>query len=495
MSEDRLDLNWRSPGPVSSRYMRELKKVNVLNGPIGAGKTRTNFSKAIRLAALQKQSTQDGLRKFKLCTVHANYRQLWRSTLPSWFKLLPKTAGEWNGAENGPAKHVTTFQLPDGTKVLFQIDFIAIGENAAEDVMRGYEPTAFFLNELDLLSEEVYTFARGRTGRYPDMAEGGPSWHGILADCNAPERTSWLYEKMFRTAPDNVLLLRQPGAIDQNGKLSPQAENVPNLPPGYYDDQIKDQPEWYIARMVRNIPGFSRLGKPVYPEFTDALHYADRELEPIIGLPLGIGMDAGGSPAAALGQKAPNGQWRILDELVSEAGTGPIRFGRDVARLLRDRYPGWRTIHCWADPSAAYGADKQMGESSWIEIVEQEAGVRVVPAPTNQQIPRLEAVRRPLTTLIDGQPGMLVSSRCPIIHEAFNSGYCYLLMQVPGPKRYAEKPDKGPFSHVMNALEYLCSAEGEDLEIRGRKGEWSDHARAAQAGHVNDWDPFALHNS
>jgi hypothetical protein len=80
-----------------------------------------------------------------------------------------------------------------------------------------------------------------------------------------------------------------------------------------------------------------------------------------------------------------------------------------------------------------------------------------------------------------------VSSRCPVIREGFNSGYCYLLMQVPGPKRYAEKPDKGKFSHVMNAVEYGCMSEGEDLEIRGRKAD--DGAYAVQnARHVHDWD-------
>jgi hypothetical protein len=170
-----------------------------------------------------------------------------------------KTAGEWNGAENGPAKHVTTFQLPDQTKVLFQIDFIAIGENAVEDVMRGYEPTAFFLNELDLLAEDVLTYARGRVGRYPDMEEGGPSWYGILADCNAPERTSWLYQNIFTNTPPDVLLLRQPSA------LSEDAENISNLPPGYYTKQLANQKQWYIDRMIKNKPGASRDGKPVIP--------------------------------------------------------------------------------------------------------------------------------------------------------------------------------------------------------------------------------------
>jgi hypothetical protein len=481
---DSLNLRWQSPGPISSRYMRELRDVNIFNGPIGAGKTRTNFTKAVRLGAMQRQSTLDGLRKFKLCTVHANYRQLWRSTLPSWFKLLPKEAGEWTGAENGPAKHVTTFELPDRTHVLFQVDFIAIGENAAEDVMRGYEPTAFFLNELDLLAEEVMTFARGRTGRYPDMSEGGPSWHGILADCNAPERTSWLYENIFQkidTLPD-VLLLKQPSG------LSPAAENVSNLPPGYYTKQMSGQPLWYIKRMIENVPGFSREGKPVYSEFNDTLHFADRELEPIVGLPLRIGIDAGGSPAAVIGQKLSDGRWWILDELVSEQGTGALRFGRDLARLLRDRYPDWRVIKAWADPSAAFGADKKMGEASWMDICATEAGIQVSPAPTNALLPRLEAVRLPLTKLIDGRPELLLSSRCPVLHEGFNSGYQYRKMQVPGATRYTDEPDKGKFSHPHDALQYLLSAGGEDLEIRGRKAD--RQMASANARVIHDWDPF-----
>lgn len=479
---DVLNINWKSPGPVSSRYMRELKEVNLLNGPIGAGKTRTVFVKAIRLAMAQMPSTKDGVRKFKLCVVHANYRQLWRSTIPSFHKMIPRSAGDWTGAENGPAKFILTFRLADQTRVMLQIDFLAIGENAVEDVMRGYEPTAFFLNECDLLAEEVYEYARGRAGRFPDMDEGGPSWYGVLGDCNAPEYTSWLYQNIFKNVPDWVLLLRQPSA------LSPAAENVSKLPPGYYEKQMKGQQDWYIKRMIENVPGYSRAGKPVYGEFSDALHYADRELEPIPGIPLRLGLDGGGSPAAAIGQKMDNGAWRILDEIVCEQGTGAIRFGRMIAQLLLDRYPGWRVVKGWADPSSSYGADKKFGEKSWREIVEVEAGIRIDDAPTNELLPRLEAVRRPLTMLLDGKPALLLSSRCPVIHEGFNTGYQYKKMNVPGAIRYDEMPDKGKFSHVMNGVEYLLSAGGEDLEIRGRKADMGLARRGAT--HEHDWNPL-----
>jgi hypothetical protein len=213
----------------------------------------------------------------------------------------------------------------------------------------------------------------------------------------------------------------------------------------------------------------------------------------LVGLPLRIGIDAGGSPAAVICQKLMDGRWWILDELVSEQGTGALRFGRDLARLLQDRYPNWREIKAWADPAASYGADKKMGEPSWMEICATEAGILVEPAPTNALLPRLEAVRLPLTKLIDGKPELLLSSRCPVLQEGFNSGYQYRKMQVPGATRFSEEPDKGKFSHVHDALQYVLSAGGEDLEIRGRQ---DDMAKAtANIRVIHEWDPFELQNN
>lgn len=483
MSGRQINLNWRSPGPVSSAFMQCNLPVQIINGPIGGGKTTTCFVKVLKLAARQKPSTVDGYRKFKVCVVRDTYRQLWKTTLPSWWKRIPKDVGDWNGAENAPASHRVQFQLQDGTIVDLHADFIAIGENAVEDVLRGYEPTAFLLNEADLLAREVYNFARGRVGRFPDMSEGGPTWYGILMDCNAPELQSWLYQDMFKAKPADVGLFRQPSG------LSPHAENTENLPPGYYQNQVSGQPEWYVARMVENKPGYSRAGKPIYPEFVDTLHVARRPLEPIPGIQLRIGLDAGLNPAAAFGQRMPSGQWRIIDELVGEKGTGPKRFGRLLAQRLSERYGSIRAIVAHADPSAAYGADKKGGEFDWIEIVSAECGLRIFAAPTNALIPRLEAVRRPLTTLIDGDPGFLICpEKCPMLREGFNSGYHYRKLPNVDIERYADEPDKTPHSHPHDALQYLMSAGGEDLEIRERHEQ--GFRRVRHAHHVHDWDPF-----
>jgi hypothetical protein len=464
--------------------MRDTRFVNLLNGPIGSGKTRTVLMKAIRLGTQQKPSSIDGVRKFKLVCVQENYRQLHRATIPSIHKLLPRSAGEWSGAANAPSQFNLMFGLGDGTKLRFDMDLVAIGENAVEDVMRGYEMTCVWLIELDLLAREVYLFARGRVGRFPDMNEGGPSWYGIIGDCNAPEESSWLYEDIFRDTPDDVLLLKQPSGLDA------RAENISNLPRDYYTIQMAGQPEWYVERMIKNRPGYSREGKPVYPEFNETIHGAGRVLEAVPGFPIRIGLDAGGQPAAVFTQKLANGKWRILRELLSEQGTGPIRFGRNVADVLHEHFPTTQAdqIRAWADPSAAYGADKRMGEASWIEIVGNEAGIRVEAAPTNAIIPRLEAVRRPLTMLIDGEAGLEVSLACPALREGFNSGYRYRLMHVPGANRWSEEPEKNRFSHVHDALQYVLSAGGEDIEIRGRKDNWNLARAGSQAEF--EWNPF-----
>ena len=161
---------WDAPGPVSAAFFDSRAKRQAIQGPIGSGKTRTCLTKLIFLAVAQKPSTRDGIRKFKACVVHQTYRQLWRATIKSWWKVMPQAEGVWTGAKDGPATHEINFKLPNGDIVNFIIDFVAIGDNSAEDVLRGYEPTVFFLNEADLLTEDGYTYARGRCGRYPDTA-------------------------------------------------------------------------------------------------------------------------------------------------------------------------------------------------------------------------------------------------------------------------------------------------------------------------------------
>ncbi len=484
--------------------MASSAQVQIINGPIGSAKTTTAFMKAIRLACAQQASKgktvnlgdgiQRQVRKFKLACIRDTYRQLHKTTIPSWHKRFPADAGEWVGAADAPCRHRLQFILSDQSVVDFTIEFGAIGENSVEDFMRGYEPTAWYLNELDLLSRDVFTFAKGRWGRFPDMSEGGPSWWGILADANAPEFDSWLYRDIFtKTAAElafeNTELYVQPGGMDAG------AENLENLPPGYYRDQIKGQPEWYVERMIKNRPGYSRAGKVVHPEFRDHIHVAQRELDPIPGLPLVIGIDPRTRPSAVFMQRLVGSQRRFIDELQGDQNMGPRRFGKMLAELLHDRFPFVKpdSIRGVVDPSAQYGADKEDDEKTWLEIVAAVSGIRIDPAPTNNLDARREALKKPFMELIDGEPAILISPRCKLLRTGLNTGFRYKKLNVSGAERFADEVEKNEYADICEAAEYACLVDGADAEIRERKSFTSQSVLAARRqGEYDDaaYDPL-----
>lgn len=495
-----LTTTWDPPGPVSAAFMAlRGGTVEGLNGPVGSGKTTTVLVKLLRLAAEQRLNTKllarnsagqtVPVRSFKACIVRDTYRNLWRTTLASWWRQVPKEAGVWTGAENAPGSHRINFELKDGTIVDFVADFIAIGENAVEDVMRGYEPTVFYLNEMDLLTAEVLAYARTRLGRFPPADQGGATWSGILFDCNAPEFESWLHKDLFLKSPeqlaaDDVKLLIQPSG------LSPRAENLKNLPGGaaYYVRMARGQKDWFVKRMIENKAGFSRSGKPVYTDWEDDRHVAPADMAFLPGLPLIVGIDGGGSPAGIFMQRTTLGQWRILDELITEHGTGPTRFGQLLRQRLHDRFPRARTIVGYSDPSADYGADRDNGEKNWREIVEAQAGIVIRAAPTNDPGARWDAVRAPLTRSIEGGPAFQLSPRCATLRIGFNSGYRFRRRNVAD-TRFDERAEKNEFSHPHDALQYGISGGGEDHAIRERVG--ARRALLNKPGQlVHDWDPL-----
>lgn len=491
---DNLQLQWRPPGPVAAAFMRDRSKVSLINGPVGSGKTTAALMKALRIASEQTPSTghrRQGprgpiqIRRFRLAVVRDTYRQLWRTTLPSWFARIPREAGQFTGAEGAPAVHRISFALLDGSQVDFQAEFVAIGDQDAEEALRGYEVTAFYLNEMDLLAQEVLDYARTRTGRFPPQSDGGAKWDGILGDLNAPELHNWTYTRYFNR-PAATLAAVGAALFVQPSGLSPAAENLGNLKPDYYADMALDAPTWLVHRMIENRPGFSRAGKPIYPEYNDTLHTAEM-LAALPGIPLRIGLDAGLRPAAVITQHPPSGRWRVLDELCGEPGTGAIRFGQMLAAFLTEHYPAFEADG-WADPSAAYGADTEAGENTWIELVAAQTGIRIRPAPTNATVPRWEAVRLPLTRLIDGQPGFVMSARCMLLRRGFNAEYRF--RRIAGQvERYDEAAEKNDVSHPHDALQYVFSGGGEDVLIRARRAE--DRTRVGKLPTTaGGWSPY-----
>src|SRR6185437_4262604 len=86
---------------------------------------------------------------------------------------------------------------------------------------------------------------QGRVTRYPAMKDGGASWCGIIMDTNPPDTDSKWY-KFFEEQDHSEAIAEMakvvPGftadkyarIFKQPSGLAPNAENIPNLRPGYY---------------------------------------------------------------------------------------------------------------------------------------------------------------------------------------------------------------------------------------------------------------------
>jgi hypothetical protein len=448
---------YRAPGPVALAFMRSAANVRLIMGPIGSGKTSAALVDAVYRGMAQRPSPRDGVRRYGFTVVRDSYPNLWSTTIPTWLHWFPPTLGRWTA--NVPPTHELSLDLPDKTRLELRVRFVAIGEHRVEDVLRGFEETHFYLTEADLLPKSVLDYCTGRAGRYPAMADGGPSWYGVSLDCNAPDTDSWIYDLFVENLPPGWAFFRQPSG------LSPQAENRANLVPGYYANQCAGKDEWYVRRMVRNEFGYSREGKPVYGQYNDALHVAGDRLTPVRGLPLKLGADAGRTPALVVTQTMPDGQRRYLDELVCH-DMGAESFAREINRLLaRDEYRDME-IAAWCDPSAHFKGDHD--ELTWSQIIGVKTKIRWRPAPGgNGMEARLEAMRHNLTRLIDGKPGLLLSPTCKVLRKGFNSGYRYRRMHVSG-ERYADEPEKNQFSHVHDAAQYVELGDGALDQVMGR---------------------------
>lgn len=476
------------PGPVAAAYIRALPRgagggagVIYIFGPIGSGKTRSMFAKMLAVAARQPRSPRDGIRRYKWAVVRKTYRDLWSSTIKSWWKQVPQDIGIWSGGKGEPAEHALLFLLPDGSELELIVDFKALGDNQdIQDLVAGYEPSSWALDEADQLGVEAIGACIGRAGRYPDKStHGEPWWFGVLCVSNAWEADDEEMMRLYAAPPQGMLFFRQPGGFAAG------AENLHNLPAGYYDSQIdfleRTGQGWKRRQLIDNEFGYSRDGKPVFERaFSTDRHVSPVSLAHLPGRPLIIGADAGRKPAAIIGQQDDHGQWRILAELVAIGMAAP-EFGQCLGRLLRERFGRLELVpQGWGDPASGYGTETS--DETWMMIVSRESGVTFRAAPGGNDIDlRLAAVEDALNAPGgQGRPGLIIDPSCTTLIRAFASGYRFRRKKVAG-KVYEDSPEKNDSSHPMDAAQNLLLGGGCYAEVRYRRGKMVAAGRPVQA--------------
>jgi hypothetical protein len=421
-----------------------------IRGPIGSGKSTAAAFRPWRHLA-QSEPDNRGIRRARWAIIRNTYPQLKTTTIKTWHEWFPREMGKWQ--DEGPPTHY----IKD-SGIELEVMFMALDRPDDVGKLLSLELTGAWINEAREVPKAILDGLTGRVGRFPPARGAARSWSGVIMDTNPPDSDHWWYRLAEEDKPDGFKFFSQPAGD------GPDAENVVNLPPGYYDRAKAGKDGEWVKVYVRGEYGFVQDGKPVFPEFRERLHFSDLGL--IERWPVHIGIDFGLTPAAAFGQVSPTGAWRIIDELVTE-DAGAKQFGEMLLAKIRRDYPGVTIGTITGDPA---GAARGQGDSekTIFDILNSalsKGNIRARPASSNDFTLRREAVAQALTRIIDGDAGLVFGPNAKMLRKAMAGGYRYKRVQISGGDRYHDKPDKNHFSHIADALQYLMLGGGEGKAI------------------------------
>ncbi|MEL6886888.1 MAG: hypothetical protein AAFP87_20440 [Pseudomonadota bacterium] len=442
---------WEPPGPVAEAFFWDDSDIIGIRGPVGSGKTTAHLRSRIRRAQMMPRSVIDGVRYYKVVIARETYRQLWATTIPSWWEVMPKKMGKWSGGRGDPVTHHIRFADAHG-EIDFIAEFMAFGASSGEiDAnIRGVQTTDMALEEADTNPVAVFTKGLTRIDRYPKKehfagyGEDHRSYGQMSCSYNAPDEDNWTV-RVIEGAGDDTATVQIIKSLEdegieikfhrQPGFDEPGCENLQNLGAKYYPRVIAGaRAEGRgndVERLVYNRIGYIRVGDPVFqgsaeePLYVPNLHIARNQLEPVPGHPLRIGLDQGYFGAAVIGQFFDPFQWRIFDELWFKNGSFAPQFGKALKDLLTERYSGFQVEMVLADIA---GSQKESQEDvTWTNQVSQHSGLDIEPQALggNRIEPRLAVWRAAMQWNHLGQQGLIISPRCKLLKRGLENDYVW----------------------------------------------------------------------
>lgn len=463
--------------PTQEEFISSDKYVRVLAGPIGGGKSVACAHELLRWACTQEPNAK-GERKTRFLIVRNTADQLRNTTQKTVFDWFPPgDIGVWKATEK--TLYIDA-ALGDGTRVRSEWMFIAL--DTPDDIRKALslEATGLWGNEARELHPDVVDGLLMRVNRYPSAKDGGATRPGAIFDTNMPGDDTWWQDKMENPPKNWSIHVQPPAAMpietyinkydedpdenlvgtDSEGDkwvVDHRCDNYqylsPNSPGQYYRETLEGKTKDFIRVYLQCKYGRSLSGYPVYEKtFLPEVHVVDG-LQRINAnaYPLTIGLDFGRTPAAVVGQMDTQGRLNILSEVTAE-NMGITRFMETQLKPhLYRNYPG-ALIRIAPDPA---GWQKtQVGEQSPVDVL-KAMGFKVVRPVTNNPKQRIEAVERFLTKYIDGKPTFRVSPACRELVKGFKSGYRWKAKRN-GELEDSTTPEKNHYSHVHDALQYLC---------------------------------------
>lgn len=452
-----VDIDFKA-SPTATAFMASDARHRFVLGPFGSGKTVMTLMECVRRASMQRPSPLDGKRKSRIAIIRNTAPQLTDTVIKSWMDWFPPgTLGTWKLTGK-------TYSIRQGD-IECDIIFRALDDAADISNLLSLELTMAELSEFRELSREIVEGLDGRIGRYPSARDGGATYAGIFGDSNMPMEGSWWERMIHGRDPDDSRVLKpngwkvftQPAAMlkqaDGSFIPNPLAENVENLPKGYYENLVIGKSDEYIRTFVLCEFGRSLGGKPVHPMFNREVHVSKTPLVPNPANLLLISADFGLTPAIVIKQQDAHGRVLTLDEIVT-FGMGLERaIETKLLPLMRQKYDACKDVFVTGDPSGNTGS--QSDEVSCADIFRHYArkGLgKVKMAWSNAPVNRQGATDFFLSRLVDrGMPAYLIDPGCDWLIQALGGKFQFKKYKDGRESADIEKND---WSHIGDANSY-----------------------------------------
>lgn len=441
--------------PVCSKFMRSNSFGRLIAGPVGSAKTTSCIMELFRRACEQAPG-EDGLRYTRGAITRQTLKQLKDTVL--------KDCQDW-------LQTAAHFKVSDGTIYInvgdVRAEWLLIPLEDPEDQKRLLSMQLTYAWMSEAIEQDVNLVAAigGRMPRYPSGAKGTPTWTGIVADTNFPSEGSDWHTFMENPPPD-WQIFPQPGGrtefaenlchLNQTAetKLLPEDHPV-RLARGreFYARNARNTNRDWVRRYVDAEYGDDPSGTAVFRESFKASFHVLPEVIPVFGHALMVGQDFGRDPCSIICQVDHRGRLLVLQEVMAEDIGLELHVERSLRpALMHPRYLG--------KPVAVVGDPAGVAKGSIYEETSFDAlkrfGFSAFPAPTNDIDPRLRAVEAWLMRQADGGPAIVIDGmRCPNVVRALGGGYRYAKTKQGLRKPV---PDKNKWSHIMDALQYVCLA-------------------------------------
>lgn len=475
---------------TSQEFHADNSFCRINKGPVRSGKSVRCLLDGIVRAANQAPAN-DGVRYSKFVIGRKSYPQLTSTTIKTWQHWFPEE--HWGRIVwDSPITHHIKKNGIDA-----EILFMPFETERDVEKLKSLEMTFGYLNELQYLPEVILTTMLERCNSYPPKGMGAPiTFSGVWADTNPPSTKHWIYELENKRLPTNykffhdipavikskIIPVGIPHAISRDGTIyinNPAADYVENLPtPLYYLNQIPGLSDEEVKVTCEGQYGFTRAGKPVYPDYNDVIHCRNDSIRYNRNETLYMGWDFGLTPAVVFFQWQDDGRLAQIGEITSK-DYGVEKFAENhVIPFLQKNCPGWHLrYYSTGDPSGNKRNEVTASPSAKNSCFDALAilGITTHPARTNALEARIGAVTWFLRKLHNGRGGMIVSKDCSQSREGYLGDYQYEKITIGGIEESSKpQPLKNFSSHVHDAIQYVLmyirdtiGAPAETFELKG----------------------------